>query len=81
MDERKQRKFISYPVKGKWGVPLTLPNGACLKALGRTNRKEKVSQRVMICWLRLLETNETNPLGEVLGMARKAGGKQLDEQN
>jgi hypothetical protein len=32
-----------------------------------SNRKEKVSEGVMKYWLRLLETDETNPLGDKVG--------------
>jgi hypothetical protein len=30
-------------------------------------------------WLRLLETDETNPLGEALGQNKKGGGKLYEQ--
>jgi hypothetical protein len=41
----------------------------------------KISQGVLICWLRVLETNETNRLRDVQEVVRKGWRKQIDQQN
>jgi hypothetical protein len=41
------------------GMPNTAANGACAKELERTNRKEKVVERVLRHWQRLWEMDET----------------------
>jgi hypothetical protein len=48
------------------GMPSTAANGACVKELGRTNRKEKVMERVFRYWKRLWEVDETSLLGDAL---------------
>jgi hypothetical protein len=48
------------------GMPNTAANGACVKELGRTNRKEKVVERVLGYWQRLWEMGETGLLGDAL---------------
>jgi hypothetical protein len=47
------------------GAPTAAANGACVKKLGRTNRKEKVL-RVFKYWERLLEMEESSLLGDAL---------------
>jgi hypothetical protein len=44
------------------GMSNTAANGACVKELGRTNRKEKVLRY----WQRLWEMDETSLLGDAL---------------
>jgi hypothetical protein len=48
------------------GMPNTAANGACVKELGRINRKEKVMERVLRYWQRLWEIDETSLLGNAL---------------
>jgi hypothetical protein len=48
------------------GTPTAAANGACVKELGRTNRKEKVLERVFKYWKRLLEMEESSLLGDSL---------------
>jgi hypothetical protein len=48
------------------GMPNTAANGACVKELGRPNRKEKVVERVLRYLQRLWEMDETNLLGDAL---------------
>jgi hypothetical protein len=52
--------------KSVMGMPNTAANGACVKELGRTNRKEKVIERVLRYWQRLWEMDETSLLGDAL---------------
>jgi hypothetical protein len=42
------------------GAPTAAADGACVKELGRTNRKEKVLERVFKYWGRLLEMKESS---------------------
>jgi cell fate (sporulation/competence/biofilm development) regulator YmcA (YheA/YmcA/DUF963 family) len=49
-----------------FGVPSTAANGACVRELGRTNRKEKVVERIVKYWKRLWEMDETSLLREAL---------------
>jgi hypothetical protein len=44
----------------------TAANGACVKELGRKNRKEKVVERVLRYWKRLWEMDEMSLLGDAL---------------
>jgi hypothetical protein len=48
------------------GIPNMAANGACVKELGRTNRKERVVERVLRYWQRLWEMDETSLLGDAL---------------
>jgi hypothetical protein len=48
------------------GMPNTEANEACVKELGRTNRKEKAMERVRRHWQRLWEMNEMSLLGDAL---------------
>jgi hypothetical protein len=48
------------------GAQVTSAIGACVRELGRSNRKEKLLERVTEYWLRLLEADETNPIGDAL---------------
>jgi hypothetical protein len=48
------------------GTPNTAANGACVKELGRTNRKKKVIERVRRYWQRLREMDEMSLLGDAL---------------
>jgi hypothetical protein len=41
-------------------------DGACVKELGRTNRKEKVIERVLRYWQRLRDMDEMSSLGDLL---------------
>jgi hypothetical protein len=41
-----------------FGVPSTTANGACVRELGRTNRKEKVVERIVKYWKRLWDMDE-----------------------
>jgi hypothetical protein len=45
------------------GAPTAATNGAYMKELGRTNRKEKVLERVFKYEERLLEMEESSLLG------------------
>jgi hypothetical protein len=49
-----------------FGVPSTAANGAYVRELGRTNRKEKVVERIVKYWTRLWEMDETSLLREAL---------------
>jgi cell fate (sporulation/competence/biofilm development) regulator YmcA (YheA/YmcA/DUF963 family) len=49
-----------------FGVPSTAANGAYVIELGRTNRKEKVAERIVKYWKRLWEMDETSLLREAL---------------
>jgi hypothetical protein len=49
-----------------FGVPSTAANGACVTELGRTNRKEKVVQRIVKYWERLWDMDDTRLLKEAL---------------
>jgi hypothetical protein len=53
------------------GAPTAVTNGACVKKLGRTNRKEKVLERVFKYWKRLLEMGDSSLLGDVLTYQRE----------
>jgi hypothetical protein len=53
------------------GAPTATANGACVKELGRTNRKEKVLERVFKYWKRLLEMEESSLLGDALTYQRE----------
>jgi hypothetical protein len=55
------------------GVPLISANGICVKELGMRNRKEKLLDRVMKHWLRLLETNYIHQLVDALGLKNRKG--------
>jgi hypothetical protein len=46
------------------GTPNTAASGACVKELGRTNRKEKVIERVLRYWQWLQEMDEMSLLGD-----------------
>jgi hypothetical protein len=46
--------------KRVFGVPSTAANGACVRYLGRTNRKEKVVERIVKYWKRLWDMDETS---------------------
>jgi hypothetical protein len=54
------------------GAPTAATNDACVKELGRTNRKEKVL-RVFKYWKRLLEMEESSLLGDTLTYQREEG--------
>jgi hypothetical protein len=47
-------------------MPNTAASGACVKELGRTNREEKVTERVLRYWQRLWEMDETRLLEDAL---------------
>jgi hypothetical protein len=49
-----------------FGVPSTAANGACVRELGRTNRKEKVVDRIVKYWKRLWDMDGTSLLREAL---------------
>jgi hypothetical protein len=49
-------------------------DGACVKELGRANRKEKVLERVLKYWLSLLGTDETNLFADTTGQQRTERG-------
>jgi hypothetical protein len=57
------------------GTPNKTANGACVKELGRTNRKEKVIERVLRYWQRLREMDEMNLLGDALKQQSLEKGK------
>jgi cell fate (sporulation/competence/biofilm development) regulator YmcA (YheA/YmcA/DUF963 family) len=48
------------------GYQVTAANGACVRELGRTNRKEKVVERIVRYWKRLWDMDETSLLREAL---------------
>jgi hypothetical protein len=49
-----------------FGVRSTAANGACVRELGRTNRKEKVVERIVKYWERLWDMDDTRLLKEAL---------------
>jgi hypothetical protein len=49
-----------------FGVPSTASNGTCVRELGRTNRKEKVVERIVKHWKRLWDMDEVSLLREAL---------------
>jgi hypothetical protein len=49
-----------------FGVPSTAENGTCVRELGRTNRREKVVERIVKYWKRLWVMDETSLLREAL---------------
>jgi alcohol dehydrogenase YqhD (iron-dependent ADH family) len=49
-----------------FGVPSTTANGAYVRELGRTNRKEKVVERIVKYWKRLWDMDETSLLRKAL---------------
>jgi hypothetical protein len=49
-----------------FGVPSTTANGACVRELERTNRKEHVVERIVKYWKRLREMDETSLLREAV---------------
>jgi hypothetical protein len=57
------------------GKPNTAANGACVRELGRTNGKDKVIERVLRYWQRLLEMDEMSLLGDVLKQQSLQKGK------
>jgi hypothetical protein len=64
--ERDMGKVHELFCKIVMGMPKTTANGARVKELGRTNRKEKVRERVLRYWQRLWEMDETSLLGDAL---------------
>jgi hypothetical protein len=58
------------------GTPNTAANGACVKELGRTNRKEKVIERVLRYWQRLRGMDEMSLLGDALKQQSLEKGKK-----
>jgi hypothetical protein len=52
-------------------VALILILSACVKELGKTNRNEKVMERVLRYWQRLWEMDETSLLGDALKQERQ----------
>jgi hypothetical protein len=57
------------------GTSNTAANGACVKDLGGTNRKEKVMERVLRYWQRLREMDEMSLLGDALKQQSLEKGK------
>jgi hypothetical protein len=57
------------------GTPNTAANGVCVKELGRTNRKEKVMERVLRYWQRLREMDKMSLLGDALKQQSLGKGK------
>jgi hypothetical protein len=57
------------------GTPNTAANGACVKELGRTNRKDKVMERVLRYWQRFREMDEMSLLGDALKQQSLEKGK------
>jgi hypothetical protein len=49
-----------------FGVPSTAVNEACVRELGRTNRKEKVVERIVKYWKRLWDMHQISLLREAL---------------
>lgn len=62
-------------------VLLTSANGACVKKLGKRNRKEKVLETVMKYWSRLLEKDETNPLWKTINSKKTRGTNWMSRIN
>jgi hypothetical protein len=60
--EKVQEMFC----KRIFGVPSTATNGACVRELGRTNRKENFVERIVKYRKRLREMDETSLLREAL---------------
>jgi hypothetical protein len=78
---KEVRKVHDIFCTGLIWAPLPSVNCACVEGLGTADRKDRVLKRVMRYWLRLLETDETNTLGDALGQQKGKEGGQLDEQN
>jgi hypothetical protein len=57
------------------GTPNTAANGAYVKELGRTNRKEKVIETVLTYWQRLRQMDEMSLLGVALKQQSLEKGK------
>jgi hypothetical protein len=57
------------------GTSNTAANGAYVKELGRTNRKEKEIEKVLRYWQRLREMDEMSLLGDVLKQQSLEKGK------
>jgi hypothetical protein len=58
------------------GTSNTAANGACVEELGRTNRKEKVIERVLRYWQRLREEVKMSLLGDALKQRSLEKGKK-----
>jgi hypothetical protein len=63
---RETEKVHEMFCKRIMGAPTAAANGACVKELGRTNRKEKVLERKFKYWERLLEMEESSLSGDAL---------------
>jgi hypothetical protein len=48
------------------GIPSTAVNGVCVRELGRTNRREKLVERIIKYWTRLWEMDKTSLLTNAL---------------
>jgi hypothetical protein len=57
------------------GTPNTAANGVCEKEIGRANRKEEVTERVLRYWQRLREMDEISLLGDALKQQSLEKGK------
>jgi hypothetical protein len=60
------KKVHEMVCKRIFGVPSSTTNGACVRELGRTNREEKVVERIVKYWKRLCDMDETSLLREAL---------------
>jgi hypothetical protein len=61
------------------GTPNTAANRVCVKEIGRTNRKEKVMERVLRYWQRLREMDEMSLLGDALKQSLEKGKNCLNK--
>jgi hypothetical protein len=57
------------------GTLNTAANGVCVKELGRTNRKDKVMERILRYWQRFREMDEMSLLGDALKQQSLEEGK------
>jgi hypothetical protein len=62
-----------------FGVPSTAANGACVRELGRINRKEKVVERIVKFRKRLWDMDETSLLREAFKANNRERRKLAEE--
>jgi hypothetical protein len=61
------------------GIPSMEANGVCVRELGRTNRKDKVIQRVLRYWQRLWEMAKMSLLRDALKQSLEKGNNWLNK--
>jgi hypothetical protein len=65
-EQKPAGKVHELPLKELWGEPMTLANNVSLKEFYNTNRDQKALGRAVKYSLRLLEIEESNPIGDTL---------------